>query len=320
MSTIDLATPHTSHRPKVYVAGATGMVGTALCRRLQRSGYPLVLPETRVDLRDQQATEQLIRRLAPDWIMIAAAKVGGIYANKTYPAEFIYDNLMIQTNIMHAAYQVGVSKLLFLGSSCIYPRLAPQPMSEDYLLSGYLEPTNMPYAIAKIAGIVMAQAYRAQYGMNCISVMPANLFGPNDHFHPLHSHVVAALMLKMHQAKEQGRPFVEAWGTGEPRREFLHVDDMADACVFLMEHYDSSEIVNIGRGEDISVRELAEMIKDIVEFKGKIRFDPSMPDGTPRKLLDITKLTALGWRPSIPLREGLEQTYHWFLAHRDRFP
>lgn len=315
-----LVSLHSAGRPRVYVAGATGMVGSALCRRLRRGGYPVVLPDSRVDLREPQAVERLMGELAPDWVMMAAARVGGIYANKTYPADFIYENLMMQTNVMHAAYRSGVTKLLFLGSSCIYPRLAPQPMNEDCLLSGYLEPTNQPYAVAKIAGITMAQAYRAQYKANFISVMPTNLFGPNDKFDPMNSHVVAGLIRKTHEAKESGRPFVEAWGSGRPRREFLHVDDMADACVFLMENYDSGEIVNIGRGEDISVLELAEMIRDIVGFNGEITFDPSMPDGTPRKLLNVGKLTRLGWRASIPMRDGLEQTYRWFLDNRHRLP
>ena len=271
-----------------------------------------------MDLRDQQACRSLLERIKPDWIFLAAARVGGIHANSLYPADFIYANLMIQTNILHAAYLHGVRKALFLGSSCIYPKSAPQPMKEGYLLSGYLEPTNQPYAVAKISGIVMAQAYNKQYETNFISVMPSNLYGPNDNFDLENSHVIPALLRKIHEAKISGAELVEIWGTGNPRREFLHVDDLADACVFLMETYDSSEIVNIGSGEDLPVRELADMIKDVVGFKGDMRFNPNMPDGTPRKLLDVSRISALGWKPSISLRDGLVATYNWYLENESQ--
>ena len=302
---------------RIYVAGHTGMVGSAICRRLRRAGYSVVLPEKRVDLRDQQACLGLMERIKPDWIFLAAARVGGIHANSTYPADFIYDNLMIQTNILHAAYLHAVRKALFLGSSCIYPKLAPQPIKERSLLSGYLESTNQPYAVAKISGIAMAQSYNKQYGTNFISVMPSNLYGPNDNFDLENSHVIPSLMRKTHEAKISGAEFVEIWGTGNPRREFLHVDDLADACVFLMETYDSSEIVNIGSGEDIPVRELAAIIKDVVGFKGDMAFNTNMPDGTPRKLLDVSRINALGWNPSISLREGLVSTYDWYLENEN---
>ena len=303
---------------RVYVAGHTGMVGSAICRRLARSGYTMVLPEKRVDLCDQQASLSLIKTLEPDWIFLAAARVGGIRANDKYPADFIYANLMIQTNVLHAAYLCGVRKALILGSSCIYPKFATQPMKEESLLSGYLEPTNQAYAVAKIAGIVMGQSYNKQYGTHFISVMPSNLYGPNDNFDLENSHVIPAILRKTHEAKLAGAEFVEIWGTGNPLREFLHVDDLADACVFLMENYDSSEIVNIGVGVDISVRELADLIKDVVGYEGEIRFNPDMPDGTPRKLLDIERLKSLGWKPSIPLREGLIATYKWYLENENR--
>jgi len=257
----------------------------------------------------------LFKELGPDWVFLAAARVGGIYANTTYPADFIYSNLAVQTNVMHAAYLTGVKKLLFLGSSCIYPRLAPQPIREEHLLSGYLEPTNLPYAVAKIAGIVMAQSYNKQYGTNFLSVMPCNLYGINDNFDLKDSHVVPALIRKIHEAKMSGLDEVEIWGTGRPLREFLHVDDCADACVFLMENYDSGDLVNIGAGQDISIGELALMIRDIVGFQGAVRFNPAMPDGTPRKLLDVTRLTGLGWKPSISLRDGLSATYQWYVKN-----
>ncbi len=307
--------PHVNLR--VYVAGHTGMVGSAICRRLRRAGYSAVLPEKRVDLRDQQASLELLQRIKPDWIFLAAARVGGINANNSYPADFIYTNLMIQTNILHAAYLNGVRKVLVLGSSCIYPKLAPQPIKEGSLLSGYLEATNQPYAVAKISGIIMAQSYNKQYGTDFISVMPSNLYGPNDNFDLENSHVIPALLRKTHEAKISGAEFVEIWGTGNPLREFLHVDDLADACVFLMETYDSSEIVNIGAGTDIPVRELAAMIKDVVGFKGDMRFNPNMPDGTPRKLLDVGRINALGWKASISLREGLVSTYNWYLENEN---
>lgn len=293
------------------------MVGSAICRRLRAYCYRLVLPEKRVDLTDQKATLDLVAKLQPDWIFDAAARVGGIAANSNYPAQFIYENLMVQSHLIHASYVTGVKKFMFLGSSCIYPRLAPQPLKEDYLLSGPLEPTNKPYAVAKIAGIVMAQSYRKQYGMTCVSVMPTNLYGPGDNFNLQDSHVIPAILRKTHEAKMSQSRFVEIWGSGNSLREFLHVDDMADACVFLMENYDSGEPINIGSGQDVSIRELALMIKDVVDFPGEIRFNTSMPDGTPRKLLDVSKLTGLGWKPAIGLREGLATTYEWYLKNED---
>jgi len=306
-------------KPRVFVAGSTGMVGSALVSRLRRGGYDLLDgPKPRVDLTDQRAASSLLNDLKPDWLFIAAAKVGGIHANSTYPADFIYTNLMIECNLLHAAYRTGVKKVLFLGSSCIYPKLAPQPMKEEHLLTGPLEPTNTPYAVAKIAGIIMAQSYNRQYGTNFISVMPCNLYGPNDNFDLENSHVAPALIRKTHEAKISGAPYVEIWGSGTPMREFLHVDDLADACVFLMEHYNSSEIVNIGTGTDGTIRELALLIKDVVGYTGEIRFRPDKPDGMPRKLVDVSRITSLGWKPTIPLKEGLEATYRWFLENQDR--
>jgi GDP-L-fucose synthase len=303
----------------VFVAGATGMVGSALSSRLVRKGYTLIKgPIPRADLTDQRATLDLLKDLKPDWLFLAAAKVGGIQANATFPADFIYLNLMIQTNVLHSAYLSGVKKLLFLGSSCIYPKFAPQPIKEEHLLSGHLEPTNEPYAIAKIAGIIMAQSYNRQYGTNYVSVMPSNLYGPNDNFDLENSHVVPALLRKTHEAKMARAKAIEIWGTGAPLREFLHVDDLADACVFLMENYDSSEPVNIGAGTDLSIRELALLIKEVVGYDGEILFNPDKPDGTPRKLLDVSKIKALGWQPSIPLREGLESTYRWYVENESR--
>jgi GDP-L-fucose synthase len=304
---------------KVFVPGATGMVGSAIKRRLVKDGYSVLAgPVPRVDLREQQAARNLLQELSPDWVFLAAAKVGGIYANNTYPADFIYDNMMIQTNVMHAAYLTGVKKLMFLGSSCIYPRLAAQPIKETELMSGYLEPTNEPYAVAKIAGIVTARSYNRQYGTHFISVMPTNLYGPHDNFHLEDSHVVPALIRKTHEAKLAEEDHVKVWGTGKPLREFLHVDDLADACVFLMETYDSSEIVNIGTGVDITIIELALTVREVVGFKGEIRFDESMPDGVPRKLLDISRITDLGWKPSIPLKEGIASTYAWYLENEEK--
>ncbi len=301
---------------RIYVAGHTGMVGSAICRRLARSGYSVMKPASRVDLCDQQATQKLLGELKPDWIFLAAAKVGGIHANNTYPAQFIYQNLTIQTNVIHAAYVNKVKKLLFLGSSCIYPKLAPQPIKEEYLLSGYLEPTNEAYSIAKIAGIIMCQSYNREYGTNFISLMPTNLYGPGDNFDLQNAHVIPALLRKTHEAHESGAEYVEIWGSGRPRREFLHVDDLADACVFMMENYDSHEIVNIGAGIDITIHDLALLIKDVVGYKGDIRFNSNMPDGTPQKLLNVSRISELGWKPSIPLREGLGATYRWFIANR----
>lgn len=308
-----------SGKPRIYVAGSTGMVGSAICRRLGRTDYRILEgPRSRVDLREQAGVRELFNELKPDWVFLAAAKVGGIKANATYPADFIYDNLMISANVMQAALQTGVKKLLFLGSSCIYPRLAPQPMKEEYLLGGHLESTNQAYAVAKIAGIVTAQSFNRQYGTNFISVMPTNLFGPNDNFDLESSHVLPALIRKTHEAKKRGDPFVQVWGTGNPKREFLHVDDLADACLFLMENYDSSEIVNVGTGKDISIGDLAYLIKTVVGYEGEIRFDPEKHDGTPRKLLDVSRLTALGWKPSIPFVEGVAATYEWYLENEDR--
>jgi GDP-L-fucose synthase len=305
------------NKPTVFVAGSTGMVGRSIVKRLLRSGYPLVdAAAPRPDLRNQEAAHDLIARLAPDWIFLAAAKVGGIQANITYPADHIYDNLMIETNVIHASYQSKVKKLLFLASSCIYPRDAPQPMKEEHLLSGYLEPTNEPYAVAKIAGIMTARSYARQHGMNCISILPANLYGPHDRFDLENGHVVASLIRKMDEAKRSDAVSVEIWGSGEPRREFLHVSDLADAAVYLMETYDSEEIINVGSGRDSTIRELALLIKEIVGFRGEITFNESRPDGVPRKLLDVSRLTALGWRPTIPLREGLASTYRWYQENR----
>lgn len=295
------------------------MVGSAICRRLNRTNYPIVEgPQSRVDLREQSAVRKLFEDLRPDWVFLAAAKVGGIRANATFPGDFIYDNLMISANVMNAARQTGVKKLLFLGSSCIYPRLAPQPIREEYLLGGHLEATNQPYAVAKIAGIMMAQSFNKQYGTNFISVMPTNLYGPNDNFDLENSHVLPALLRKTHEAKKSGKDFVQVWGTGKPRREFLHVDDLADACLFLMEKYDASEIVNVGTGKDIAISDLAFLIKEVVGYEGEIRFDPEKHDGTPRKLLDIGRLTDLGWKPSIPFVEGVAATYEWYLENEDR--
>jgi len=303
---------------KIYVAGHRGLVGSAILRKLRAEGYTNLVTRTRqeLDLRDQAAVNRFFEEERPEYVFLAAAKVGGILANSTYPADFIRDNLLIQTHVIDAAYRYGVKKLLFLGSSCIYPKHAPQPMKEEHLLTGPLEPTNEAYAVAKIAGIKMCQAYRRQYGFNAISLMPTNLYGPGDNFDLQTSHVLPALIRKFHEAKEEGRKEVVVWGTGTPRREFLHVDDLADAALFLMKHYESEEIINVGVGEDISIRELAELIARIVGFEGEIVYDTTKPDGTPRKLLDTSRLFALGWRPKIPLEEGIRQTYRWFLEHR----
>lgn len=287
------------------------MVGSAIKRKLEAEGYTNFLTRTssELDLRNQAAVNAFFAEEKPDYVFLAAAKVGGIVANNTYRGEFLYDNLMIQNNVIHAAKENGVKKLLFLGSSCIYPKMAPQPLKEDYLLTGELEPTNEPYAIAKIAGIKLCDAYRAQYGCNFISVMPTNLYGPNDNYDLEKSHVLPALIRKFHEAKKRGDEAVTIWGTGKPRREFLHVDDLADACYYLMQTYDEPGLVNIGTGEDIPIKDLALLIKDIVGFEGKLEHDLSKPDGTPRKLMDVSKLEEAGWTARIGLREGVERVY-----------
>jgi GDP-L-fucose synthase len=298
---------------RVWVAGHRGMVGSALVRRLEREGCA-ILTATRqeCDLARQEQVEAWVGRARPHVALVAAAKVGGILANDSYPAEFLYDNLMIEANVIHASYRAGVEKLLFLGSSCIYPKLAPQPMPEESLLEGQLEPTNQWYAIAKIAGIKLCQAYRRQYGCDFISAMPTNLYGPGDNFDLLSSHVVPALIAKMHAAKEAGAPEVEIWGTGKPRREFLHVDDVADACVHLLKVYSGEMHINVGSGEDLTIAELAEKVRAAVGFAGRLRYNAERPDGTPRKLLDTSRLEALGWRPKIPLEQGLADAYRWY--------
>jgi len=296
---------------RILVAGHRGMVGSAITRALQSTGYSNLILTGRnaLDLRNQLEVNEFFRREKPDTVFLAAARVGGIYANNTYRAEFIYDNLMIEANVINAAYLYGVDKLLFLGSSCIYPKMAPQPLREDSLLTGELEPTNEPYAIAKIAGIKMCDAYRHQYGCNFISVMPTNLYGPNDNYHPENSHVLPALIRRFHEAKRDGLGEVTIWGTGTPRREFLHVDDLADACIFLMNTFNEPGFVNIGTGTDLSIQELARMIARIVGFEGEITNDLSKPDGTPRKLLDVSKLSAMGWRARIGLEAGIRSVY-----------
>ena len=341
---------------RIYVAGHKGLVGSAILRRLQAEGYSnlIVRSHKELDLMRQEEVEAFFRAEKPEYVFLAAAKVGGILANNTYPAEFIYQNLSIESNVIHSAYEAGVKKLLFLGSSCIYPRDCPQPMKEEYLLSGKLEPTNEPYAITKIAGIKMCQSYNRQYGTRFISVMPTNLYGLGDNFDLQTSHVLPALIRKFHEAEVRGLPafggargdqgqrseirdqrsevggserserpsngsFVTIWGTGTPRREFLHVDDLADACLFLMNHYEDSEIINIGVGKDISISELADLINDVVGFNGTIHYDRSKPDGTPRKLLDVSKLKALGWQPKISLRQGIEMTYRWYVREGTRY-
>ncbi len=303
----------------VFVAGHNGLVGSAICRKLRSSGVqPVVAERSELDLTRQSAVEAWFEEHSPTEVYLAAARVGGIHANNSSPADFIFENLAIQTNVIHAAWKSGVSKLLFLGSSCIYPKLAPQPMTEDCLLDGKLEPTNEWYAVAKIAGIKMCQAYRRQYGFNAISVMPTNLYGPGDNFDLETSHVLPALIRKFHEAKQSAAASVSVWGTGNPRREFLHVDDLADACVFLMRNYDDEDIINIGWGKDISIGELAALIRDVTEYGGELEFDSSKPDGTPRKLLDTSRINALGWSPGIGLREGIEGTYAWFVDSVDR--
>jgi GDP-L-fucose synthase len=305
---------------KIYVAGHTGLVGSAILRCLQSQGYKNFILRTHpeLDLEVQKDVEDFFKNERPEYVFLAAAKVGGIYANNTYPADFIYNNLIIETNVVQSAHFHGVKKLLFLGSSCIYPRLAPQPMKEEYLLTGELEPTNEPYAIAKIAGIKLCQSYNRQYGTNFISVMPTNLYGPKDNYDPMTSHVLPALMRRFHEAKIDKVPFVEAWGTGTPRREFMYSEDMAEACVFLMETVDASQLtphgfINIGTGEDITIRELTDLIAEVVGYNGEIRWDPTKPDGMPRKLLDVSFLHSLGWKHKTSLKEGLHLTYNDFL-------
>lgn len=296
---------------KIYVAGHRGMVGSAIVRKLGNEGYKniVVRNSADLDLKNQQAVNQFFETEKPDYVFLAAAKVGGIQANNIYRAEFLYDNLMIESNVIHAAYVNKVTKLMFLGSSCIYPKLAPQPLKEEYLLTGLLENTNEPYAIAKIAGIKLCEAYHAQYGCNFISVMPTNLYGPNDNYDLNNSHVLPALLRKMIVAKQQSNPYIDMWGSGSPLREFLHVDDLAEACFFLMENYNQPGFVNIGTGEDITIKDLTLLIKHIVGYEGEIRHDTTKPDGTPRKLMDVSRLNSLGWKASITLEEGIRKVY-----------
>lgn len=301
---------------KVFVAGHRGLVGSALIKRLGEKGYSNIVTRTRseLDLQNQDAVEQFFSKEKPEYVFLAAAKVGGIYANNTYPAEFAYSNLQIQNNIVHSSYLHGVKKLCFLGSSCIYPKFAPQPMKEEHLLTGELEPTNQPYALAKIAGIIMCQSYNRQYGTNYISVMPTNLYGPNDNYDPMNSHVLPAMIRRFHEAKVNNAPTVTIWGTGTPKREFLYSEDLADACIFLMNTYDSGEIVNIGTGIEVSIAELAATVKEVVEYTGDIVYDSTKPDGTPRKLLDCSKIHGLGWRHSTDFRSGIELAYRDFVG------
>lgn len=311
----------------IYIAGHKGLVGSAILRKLESEGYTNLITRSHkeLDLFKQAEVDKFFSEITPEFVFLAAAKVGGIWANNNYPAEFIYNNIMIQTNILHASFKTGIKKLLFLGSSCIYPRECPQPIKEEYLLSGELEPTNESYAIAKISGIKMCQSYNRQYGTNFISVMPTNLYGPGDNFDLETSHVLPALVRKFHKAKmgdklqktnDRRDKHVTIWGTGKPSREFLYVDDLADACLFLMNNYNSNEIINIGTGKDISIKKLAELIKDVVGFEGAILYDPSKPDGTPQKLLDCRKIESIGWRSSISLRQGIEMTYRWYMENK----
>lgn len=296
---------------KIYVAGHRGMVGSAIVRKLEKEGFTNILVRTskELDLTNQTAVGAFFEAEKPDYVFLAAAKVGGINANNIYRADFIYENLMIEANVIHQAYKHNVKKLLFLGSSCIYPKMAPQPLKEEYLLTGILEPTNEPYAIAKIAGIKLCESYRDQYGCNFISAMPTNLYGPNDNYDLNNSHVLPALLRKFHEAKESGKPTVEIWGSGSPFREFLHVDDLAEACFYLMQNYDGKELVNVGSGEEITIKDLALLIKDIVGYEGELTWNTSKPDGTPRKLMDVTKLASVGWKFKIGLREGITGVY-----------
>ena len=296
---------------KIYIAGHRGMVGSAIVRLLEKKGYTNIITRTskELDLRDQLQVRQFFQKETPQFVILAAAKVGGIQANNIYRADFIYDNIMMEANVIHQAYETKVEKLLFLGSSCIYPKMAPQPLKEDCLLTGTLEATNEPYAIAKIAGIKMCEAYKDQYGCNFISAMPTNLYGPNDNYDLNNSHVLPALLRKFHEAKESGVDTVEVWGSGSPLREFLHVDDLAEACYYLIQNYNEKDFVNIGSGVDLTIKELATLIKEIVGFKGELKFDSSKPDGTPRKLMDVSKLEKLGWKYSINLKEGITSVY-----------
>lgn len=305
-------------KARVFVAGHRGLAGSAIVRKLQAEGYSNLLLASRqaVDLRQQSAVEDFFARERPEYVFLAAAKVGGIYANDSCPAEFLHDNLQIQTNVIHAAWKHGVRKLLFLGSSCIYPRLAPQPIREKYLLTGELEPTNEAYAVAKIAGIKMCQAYHKQYGFRAISIMPTNLYGPGDNFDLQSSHVLPALLRKFHEAAAASAPEVTVWGTGSPRREFLHADDLASAAVFLMLNYESPEILNVGTGEDLMIRELAGIIAQVTGFQGQLVFDDSKPDGTPRKVLDVSRIHALGWKAQMTLEHGIAATYQWYLSRQ----
>jgi GDP-L-fucose synthase len=299
---------------RIYVAGHTGLVGSALVRRLRAAGHENLLTPARsqLDLTLADPVNDFFREERPEYVLLAAARVGGIMANSTFPVEFLRENLLIQLNVLHAAADVGVDRLLFLGSSCIYPKHAPQPMKEEHLLTGPLEPTNEPYAIAKIAGIKLCQAYARQQGADFISVMPTNLYGPGDNFDLQTSHVLPALLRKFHEAMEEGRSEVEIWGTGTPRREFMHVDDLADACLFLLQHPAPPHLINVGVGRDISIRELAELIQEVVGYQGRLRFDTSKPDGTPRKLLDVSAVSRLGWTAQVPLRDGIQATYRWY--------
>lgn len=300
---------------KIYVAGHRGLVGSALVRKLQSKGYTNLTYRTHseLDLTDQAAVERFFEEEKPEYVFLAAAKVGGIHANNTYPADFIMENELIQCNVIRSSYKHKVKKLMFLGSSCIYPRDCPQPIKEEYLLTGPLEKTNEAYALAKISGLKMCQYFNQQYGTNYISVMPTNLYGPNDNFDLENSHVLPALMRKIHEAKVEEKPYVEVWGSGKPLREFLHVDDMADACVFLMETYEGNEFFNVGTGQDVSIRELAELIKEAVGYEGELRFDSTKPDGTPRKLLDVSQLEEAGWKYRVDLRDGVMSTYEWYI-------
>ena len=303
---------------KIYIAGHRGMVGSAIHRKLQKEGFTNIITRVsaELDLRNQNDVAQFFEKEKPDYVFLAAAKVGGIIANNTYRADFLYENLQIQNNVIHSSYLNGVKKLMFLGSSCIYPKLAPQPLKEKYLLTGLLEPTNEPYAIAKIAGIKMCDAYRAQYGCNYISVMPTNLYGYNDNYHPQNSHVLPALIRRFHEAKIENKADVTIWGTGSPKREFLFADDLAEACYYLMQNYDEEGLVNIGTGEDISIKDLAILIKNIIGYEGEIKFDTSKPDGTPRKLMDVSKLHSKGWKHTIELEDGIKLAYQDFLSHQ----